>query len=140
MKPYVGAAYYPELWDKAEIDKDIKVMKEYGLNCMRIGEFAWSSMEKEDGVFDFSLFGYVVDKLYENGIYTVMCTPSCTPPRWFFRKYPDALRTITNNNLREKQLHNLIDVSNYMHTSFEVTTLLYLGTHSKNKNDNDNKQ
>ena len=102
---YFGAAYYPELWDKAEIDKDIKVMKEYGLNCMRIGEFAWSSMEKEDGVFDFSLFGYVVDKLYENGIYTVMCTPSCTPPRWFFRKYPDALRTITNNNLREKQMH-----------------------------------
>ena len=63
---YFGAAYYPELWDKAEIDKDIKVMKEYGLNCMRVGEFAWSTMEKTEGVYDFSLFKYVADKLYEN--------------------------------------------------------------------------
>ena len=102
---YFGAAYYPELWDKSEIDKDIKVMKEYGLNCMRVGEFAWSAMEKTEGVYDFSLFKYVADKLYENGIYTIMCTPSCTPPRWFFKKYPDALRTVASNNSREKQLH-----------------------------------
>ena len=102
---YLGAAYYPELWDKAEIDKDIKIMREYGLNCMRVGEFAWSTMEKTEGVFDFSLFGYVVDKLYENGIYTIMCTPSCTPPRWFFKKYPEALRVVTNNNTKERQVH-----------------------------------
>ena len=25
---YVGAAYYPELWDKAEIERDIAKMKE----------------------------------------------------------------------------------------------------------------
>lgn len=89
---YVGAAYYPELWDKSEIDKDIRLMKEYGMNCMRIGEFAWSSMEPNEGEYNFELFQYVVDKLYENGIYTVMCTPSCTPPRWVFEKYPDAMR------------------------------------------------
>lgn len=89
---YVGAAYYPELWDKSEIDKDIRLMKEYGMNCMRIGEFAWSSMEPNEGEYHFELFKYVVDKLYENGIYTVMCTPSCTPPRWVFEKYPDAMR------------------------------------------------
>ena len=89
---YIGAAYYPELWDKSEIDKDIKLMKEYGMNCMRIGEFAWSNMEPKEGEYNFELFKYVADKLYENGIYTVMCTPSCTPPRWVFDKYPDAMR------------------------------------------------
>ena len=102
---YFGAAYYPELWDKAEIDKDIKIMKEYGLNCMRVGEFAWSTMEKTEGVYDFSIFKYVADKLYENGIYTIMCTPSCTPPRWFFKKYPNALRTVAVGNSRERQVH-----------------------------------
>ncbi len=103
---YFGAAYYPELWDKAEIDKDIEIMKEYGLNCMRVGEFAWSNMEKTEGVYDFSLFRYVADKLYENGIYTVMCTPTCTPPRWFFKKYPDALRVITNRYTKERLVHH----------------------------------
>ncbi len=91
-KFYIGAAYYPELWDKSEVDKDIAKMKEYGMNCMRIGEFAWSSMEPKEGEVNLDFFKYVVDKLYENGIYTVMCTPSCTPPRWVFNKYPDAMR------------------------------------------------
>lgn len=89
---YIGAAYYPELWDKSEVERDIAKMKEYGMNCMRIGEFAWSSIEPEEGKVNLDFFKYVVDKLYENGIYTVMCTPSCTPPRWVFNKYPDAMR------------------------------------------------
>ena len=91
-KFYIGAAYYPELWDKSEVDKDIAKMKEYGMNCMRIGEFAWSEMEPKEGEVNLDFFKYVVDKLYENGIYTVLCTPSCTPPRWLFEKYPDAIR------------------------------------------------
>ena len=89
---YLGTAYYPELWDKSEIDKDVQRMKDLGLNCVRVGEFAWGEMERKEGEYDFSLFKYMLDTLYENGIYTVMCTPSCTPPRWVFEKYPDALR------------------------------------------------
>ena len=63
---YIGAAYYPELWSKSEIDKDIKLMKEYGMNCMRIGEFAWSNMEPSEGLYTFDFLKYTVDKLYEN--------------------------------------------------------------------------
>ena len=85
---YLGAAYYPELWSEEEFKKDITRMKETGVNCMRIGEFAWSKMEPKEGEFDFSIFEKVVDTLYENGISTVMCTPTCTPPRWLFKKYP----------------------------------------------------
>ena len=62
-KFYIGAAYYPELWDKSEIDKDIKLMKEYGMNCMRIGEFAWSTMEPSEGEYNFDVFKYVVDTI-----------------------------------------------------------------------------
>ena len=50
---YIGAAYYPELWDEAEIDRDIAVCKEFGLNTLRIAEFAWSRMEPKEGKFDF---------------------------------------------------------------------------------------
>ena len=89
---HLGAAYYPELWSEEEFEKDIIRMKGMDVNCMRIGEFAWSKMEPKEGEFDFSFFEKVVDRLYENGIYTVMCTPSCTPPRWLFKKYPDTLQ------------------------------------------------
>ena len=91
-KIYLGAAYYPELWSEEELEKDIARMKETGVNCMRIGEFAWSNMEAKEGEIDLSFFEKVVDKLYENGIDTVMCTPTCTPPRWLFEKYPEALQ------------------------------------------------
>ncbi len=100
---YIGAAYYPELWDKSEIDKDIALMKEYGMNCMRIGEFAWSTMEPREGEYNFDLLKYAVDKLYENGIYSIMCTPSCTPPRWVFEKYPDAMRVKSKDYIEYRE-------------------------------------
>ena len=48
-------------------------------------------MEKTEGVYDFEIFKYVMDVMYENGIYTILCTPTCTPPRWVFKKYDDLL-------------------------------------------------
>ena len=68
---FIGAAYYPEMWDEAEVNKDIARCKELGINCLRVGEFAWGKMEPEEGKFVFSWLENVVNKLYENGIYTV---------------------------------------------------------------------
>lgn len=48
-KLYHGAAYYPELWNEETIEEDLKLMVEAGINVVRVGEFAWSSMEKEEG-------------------------------------------------------------------------------------------
>ena len=45
---YLGAAYYPELWDKSEILKDVERMKSVGINCVRVGEFAWGTMERKE--------------------------------------------------------------------------------------------
>lgn len=89
---WLGAAYYPEMWDESEVDKDIEHCKSLGLNVMRVGEFAWGKMEPREGEFDFGWLLSVVDKLYANGIYTVMCTPTCTPPRWMLDKYEETRR------------------------------------------------
>lgn len=88
----IGAAYYPEMWEESEVEKDLARCKELGLNCLRVGEFAWGKMEPQEGAFDFEWLTRVVDKLYENGIYTVMCTPSATPPRWMLNKYEEMRR------------------------------------------------
>lgn len=45
---YTGVAYYPELWnDKAVIARDIELMKQAGINVVRMGEFMWSTLEPE---------------------------------------------------------------------------------------------
>ncbi len=89
--PYFGAAYYPEDWPIEQIDADIALMKEAGMNVMRIGEFAWSRMEPEEGVFDFDWLHLVVEKLGEAGIAVIMGTPTCTPPVWLTERYPEIL-------------------------------------------------
>lgn len=94
---YVGAAYYPEMWDENEVDKDIIRCKDLGVNVLRIGEFAWGKMEPNEGEYSLDWLTRIVDKLYQNGIYTVMCTPSATPPRWMLDKYPDMKRILPDH-------------------------------------------
>ncbi|MDM5327884.1 beta-galactosidase [Neobacillus sp. CF12] len=90
-KLYHGAAYYPELWDEKVTAEDIKEMKKTGINVVRIGEFAWASMEPEEGKFDLGFFKNIINTLYENGIETVMCTPTPTPPIWFSHNHPERM-------------------------------------------------
>lgn len=87
--PYYGAAYYPEAWPKEEIDADLDRLQAHGLNTVRVAEFAWSTMEPEEGKYDMSLFREVVDKCKARGISVIMCTPSATPPSWMAHKYPE---------------------------------------------------
>lgn len=97
---YIGAAYYPELWDESEIEKDIERCRKYGLNTLRIGEFAWSRMEPEEGRFDLDWLENVIDRLWKAGISTVLCTPTCTPPRWMLNKY-EEMRQMLPDGKRE---------------------------------------
>lgn len=98
---WLGVAYYPELWDEEIIDEDIRKMKEIGVNSVRIAEFAWSTMEKEEGIFDFSCFKKVVRKMAAADIGVVMCTPSATPPKWLTDKYEETMSM--NDDGRRKQ-------------------------------------
>lgn len=86
-KILVGAAYYPEMWEESEVEKDIVRMREAGVNTVRVAEFAWGKMEPEEGKFDFGWLERAVGKLGDAGIGVVMCTPTCTPPRWLLNKY-----------------------------------------------------
>lgn len=90
-KLYHGAAWYPELWDEAVLEQDILLMKEAGINVVRIGEFAWAAMEPVEDQIDLGLFVHVIEKLYANGIETVMCTPSATPPVWLSHEHPERM-------------------------------------------------
>jgi beta-galactosidase len=88
---YYGSAYYPELWPIEEIPKDLKYMKELGFNLARMGEFAWSFMEPTENNIDISFFADVIKKLHKNGISTVFCTPTATPPVWISHNHPERM-------------------------------------------------
>ncbi len=89
--PWYGAAYYPEDWPVSQIAEDIALMQQAGMNVMRIGEFAWSRMEPEEGRFEWEWLHHVVDALAEAGIATIMGTPTPTPPMWLVERYPECL-------------------------------------------------
>ena len=73
-----GGDYNPEQWlDRPDILKeDIRMMKEAHVNTATLGVFAWSAYEPEEGEFRFEWLHDIMDRLYENGIYTVLATPS----------------------------------------------------------------
>ena len=57
-----GADYNPEQWieDEKVLKEDIALMKEAHINCVSLGIFAWSTIEKEEGIYDFSFLKNVI--------------------------------------------------------------------------------
>ena len=53
-----GVSYYPEQKTKEELEQDLTLIKQSGINTVRMGEFAWSRMEPEEGHF---VFGWLDD-------------------------------------------------------------------------------
>lgn len=88
---YHGAAYYPELWPEEQIPRDLAEMKKLGLNVVRIGEFAWSKMEPDEGKIDLSFFRRVMDQCHALDLKVVLCTPTATPPIWLVDGHPERL-------------------------------------------------
>lgn len=71
---------------------DAKRMREAGFSVVRMGEFSWHLYEPEEGQFDFGWLEEAISVLAEEGIQTMLCTPTAAPPRWLTYRYPDVLR------------------------------------------------
>jgi len=96
-----GADYYPEHWDESFWSRHIDIMKKYGIDWVRIGEFAWAVFEPKEGEFHFELFDKAIKLLKDNGINIILGTPTATPPAWLIRKFPEILPRDYNGKVRE---------------------------------------
>ncbi|WP_093054396.1 beta-galactosidase [Salipaludibacillus aurantiacus] len=96
---YIGVDYYPEQWPRERWDTDLKLMKELGINVVRIAEFGWSVMEPEEGAYDFSLIDDAIAAIESYGFDVVLGTPTATPPAWLIEKYPDVLPADDHGNV-----------------------------------------
>lgn len=99
-----GGDYNPEQWlDRPDIlEEDIRLMKKAGMTSATLGVFAWSMYEPREGEYHFDWLIEIMDKLYENGIYTILSTPSGGKPVWLSKKYQEVLR-VGKDGRREHQ-------------------------------------
>lgn len=96
----IGVAYYPEHWDRKRWETDCALMRDMGINTVRMGEFGWSVMEREEGKLDFFLYDEAIGLLWEYGISTILGTPTATPPAWLCEKYPDIYMEDRDGHVR----------------------------------------
>lgn len=93
---WLGSAWYPEQWPEERWEEDLRLMKAHGANVVRIGEYAWSRMEPEEGRYDLDWLVRAVRLAAKYDIKVVIGTPSDTPPAWMTQKYPDVSQIQSN--------------------------------------------
>lgn len=96
---YVGANYHPHDDKNLEkIENDIRLMKEAGFTCVRLGHLAWDSYEPKEGEYDFEWFDVVMDRFADAGIGVILDIPTRPAPLWLHKKYPSVDIVDENGN------------------------------------------
>lgn len=111
-----GADYNPEQWLRYPeiLKQDIELMKAAHMNAVSVGIFSWAHLEPREGVYEFDWLEEIINTLYENGIYTVLATPSGAKPLWMSESH-EEIRRVAKNGVRERsgQRHNHCYTSPY---------------------------
>ena len=125
----IGAAYYPEQWPEENWKEDIRMMREAGFNTVRMGEFAWSTLEPEEGRYKLDWLERAIAALGEAGIDTVLCTPTAGPPAWLVSKYPDILPVDENGRRIQfgNRCHYCVNSPEFHRATQDVVSVLGQG-------------
>ena len=90
MKHYqFGVDYYPEHWPKERWPIDAAMMREMGIQIVRMGEFSWQKFEPREGEFHFEELDEAVEVLAGEGIDVILGTPTAAPPKWIIDRNPE---------------------------------------------------
>lgn len=106
-----GAAYYDEYMPYDRLDTDVAMMKKAGINLVRIAESTWSTLEPQEGVFDFGHIDRVLAAMGEAGIHVIVGTPTYAVPSWMEKKHPDIMVT-TRNGRSLYGARQIMDITN----------------------------
>ena len=97
----LGAAWYPEQWPESQWDPDLSLMEAAHIHVVRVGEFAWSTMEPTEGQYNFDWLDRAIALAAKHHICVVLGTPTAAPPAWLTEKYPETLR-ISEDGVRDE--------------------------------------
>lgn len=107
-----GAAYYSEYTPTDRLDDDIKLMKECGLNVVRVGESSWGLFEPQEGVFQFEWMDRILDKMHKAGIKVILGTPTYSIPAWMAERHPEVLAVYPNGGKAHYGIRQNMDFTN----------------------------
>ncbi len=110
-EPLFGTAYYPEYMLCDRTETDLKMMKAAGMNVVRIAESTWSTLEPEEGVFDFSFVDRVLDVAEQEDMSVIIGTPTYAVPPWLVKKEPGVMVETREGQASygKRQLVNLLN-------------------------------
>jgi len=89
----LGAAWYPEQWPEPRWSADLQLMEDAHLHVVRVGEFAWSTLEPSEGNYDLDWLARAIRLAARHHITVVIGTPTDAPPAWLTAAHPEVLRT-----------------------------------------------
>ena len=123
-----GAAYYPEYLREDRTDKDFAMIRRCGMNTIRIAESTWSTMEREDDVFDFSCVERVLEKAAEYDLKVVIGTPTYAVPSWLVKKDPGIMVQTKQgvSSYGHRQLINILNPAYRFHAERIIRKLAAL--------------
>jgi len=122
----LGAAWYPEQWPESHWDADLTLMEQAHFNVVRIGEFAWSTLEPAEGQYNLAWLDRAITLAAKHHIAVVLGTPTDAPPAWLTTKYPETLRIDADGHRAEHGGRRQFNYANplYRRLCFEIATQL----------------
>jgi beta-galactosidase len=97
----MGAAWYPEQWPESHWSADLQLMEDAHLHVVRVGEFAWSTMEPAEGRYHLDWLERAVRLAEKHHIQVVIGTPTDAPPAWLTVAHPETLRVDASGRTAE---------------------------------------
>ena len=129
-KLYFGAAYYSEYLPYDRVEKDMEMMEKARMNVIRIAESTWSTLEPQEGVYDFTHIDRMLNAAARHHISVIVGTPTYAVPTWLVKKYPDILAITQNGRERYGHRQNM-DITNPDYLSHAERIIRVLMEHVK---------
>lgn len=123
---YIGTNYHPHDWPEERWKVDVQMMKEAGVNTVRIGHLCWDSFELEEGVYTFEWFDRILDLFAKDGIKVVVDISLRPAPIWVHKLCPGCNITSKSGKEMESLSRYMEDVADpgYQYYAFRFAKIM----------------
>ena len=125
---YFGAAYYDEYLPYDRLEQDMQMMEDAHINLIRIAESTWSTLEPEEGHYNFYHIDRVLDAAKAHHIQVIIGTPTYAVPAWLVKKSDDLL-TLTHSGKSIYGHRQNMDLTNPVYREYAEKIIRVLLSH-----------